>query len=38
MSSITLPFTYTDGQVLTAAELNACDTTIYNDYNGNITD
>lgn len=35
--SITLPVTFVDGNTLSAAQLNQCFQTIYNDYNGNIT-
>lgn len=36
MALITLPYTYTPGQILTATQLNSDFQTIYNDYNGNI--
>jgi hypothetical protein len=36
-SIISLPNVFSPGQILTAAELNANYQTIYNDYNGNIT-
>ncbi len=35
--SITLPVTFVDGNTLSASQLNQCFQTIYNDYNGNIT-
>jgi len=34
---ITIPKTFTSGSTLTAADLNNLQNTIYNDYNGNIT-
>lgn len=37
MSIIVVPTTWSDGQVLTASALNGGFTTIYNDYNGSIT-
>lgn len=35
---ISVPTTWSDGQILTANALNGAFTTIYNDYDGNITD
>ena len=35
---IAIPYTFTPGQTLPAASLNGNFTTIYNNYNGNITD
>lgn len=32
-----MPVTYVDGNVLSAGQLNSCNSTIYGDYNGNIT-
>lgn len=37
MSLITLPYTFTAGATIVAAEHNSNFSTIYNDYNGNIT-
>jgi hypothetical protein len=37
MALITLPFTAVNGETLSAANFNSDFTTIYNDYNGNIT-
>lgn len=37
MSIITLPFTFTVGQVIIASQHNSCFSTIYSDYNGSIT-
>lgn len=37
MSTITLPFVFTNGQQLPAGQLNSDFSTIYTDYNGNIT-
>lgn len=37
MAIITKPFTFTNGNVIQAAEHNSNFSTIYNDYNGNIT-
>ncbi len=38
MSLITLPFTFTTGQIIVASQHNSDFSTIYTDYNGNITD
>lgn len=38
MSLISLPFTFSVGAVIVAAQHNSNFQTIYNDYNGNITD
>ena len=38
MSQITKPFTHVAGTIAQAAQVNANDDTIYNNYNGNITD
>jgi hypothetical protein len=37
MSLITNPNTYSTGEVISASQINASFSTIYNDYNGNIT-
>ena len=36
-ASITLPYGFSSGQILTSTELNSDFNTIYSDYNGNIT-
>lgn len=38
MSLVVIPFTYTVGSVIIASQLNSCNSIIYSDYNGNITD
>lgn len=38
MAIITLPYIYTTGQTIVASQTNAVNQTIYNDYNGNVTD
>jgi hypothetical protein len=37
MSTISKPYTYSAGAVIVASQLNSNDDTIYNDYNGNIS-
>lgn len=36
MGVVAIPVTYVSANVLTAAQLNLCNTTIYNEFNGNI--
>lgn len=36
-SNISIPVTYSNGNTLSATQLNSCNSVIYNDYNGNIT-
>lgn len=38
MSQITLPFVFSVGNTIISSQVNSVNTTIYNDYNGNITD
>lgn len=36
MGIVAIPVTYVDANILTAAQLNLCNTNIYNEFNGNI--
>lgn len=38
MSLITIPFTFSAGAVIIASQHNSCNSVIYSDYNGNVTD